>query len=82
MCGIGGILLSSNSEKHINDYENQLVKILNTLKERGPDEQSIRKYAPKIGLVHTRLSIQDPSGYRSTQVHSGGTSGDFAGTLA
>jgi len=58
MCGIGGFSLSVNE----NFYKNELDEIISRIDHRGPDDKGFyenQKYS--IGLVHTRLSIQDPS---------------------
>ena len=58
MCGFGGYILSREeiSPKNI------LEKILNQITHRGPDDQGVYENKDyKIGLAHTRLSIQDLS---------------------
>ena len=58
MCGIGGFSFSleTTSSKEI------LSKILNKISHRGPDDQGIYEdFGNKVGLAHTRLSIQDLS---------------------
>ena len=59
MCGIAGIVQSSNREiKPIS--ETVLKKMADTLRHRGPDDEGI--YCKKnIGLAHRRLSIIDIS---------------------
>jgi len=58
MCGIGGYSLFSNS----NLIEGNLLKISNAIAHRGPDDKgSYEDIDNKIGLVHSRLSIQDLS---------------------
>lgn len=58
MCGFGGYLLSREeiSPKNI------LAKIINQIIHRGPDDRGVYENKEhKIGLAHTRLSIQDLS---------------------
>lgn len=58
MCGIGGFsfCLEATPKKDI------LYKILDKIKHRGPDDIGIYEDQDnKVGLVHTRLSIQDLS---------------------
>ena len=58
MCGIGGFsfCLEATPGKDI------LYKILDKIKHRGPDDTGIYEDQDnKVGLVHTRLSIQDLS---------------------
>jgi len=58
MCGIGGFSLSSKTALS----KDILNKILNKIKHRGPDDCGIYEdHNNQIGLVHTRLSIQDLS---------------------
>ena len=58
MCGIGGLFLSPE-----NNFKREiLTKILTKISHRGPDDNGIYEDPKhKIGLVHTRLSIQDLS---------------------
>ena len=63
MCGIGGYSLSSEGNLNIEI----LKKISTKISHRGPDDNGIyQDYKSKIGLVHTRLSIQDlsPNGHQ------------------
>ena len=58
MCGFGGYLLSSDeiSQKKI------LPKIISQIIHRGPDDKGLYENNDyKVGLAHTRLSIQDLS---------------------
>ncbi len=58
MCGIGGFSLSSKTALS----KDILNKILDKIKHRGPDDCGIYEdHNNQIGLVHTRLSIQDLS---------------------
>ena len=58
MCGIGGFSLFSKSSLNFNNLE----KILDNIIHRGPDDQGMYKdIENRIGLVHSRLSIQDLS---------------------
>ena len=60
MCGIGGFSLSSKTALS----KDILNKILNKIKHRGPDDCGIYEdHINQIGLVHTRLSIQDLSSF-------------------
>lgn len=60
MCGIGGFSLSSKTALS----KNILNKILNNIKHRGPDDcGTYEDHNNQIGLVHTRLSIQDLSSH-------------------
>ena len=67
MCGIGGIHLSKSSGRSINSYEDAFLAIKKSLIERGPDDQNICIVNPRLGMVHTRLSIQDPDSIESKQ---------------
>ena len=63
MCGIGGYSLSSEGNLNIEI----LKKISTKISHRGPDDNGIYQDSKsKIGLVHTRLSIQDlsPNGHQ------------------
>lgn len=58
MCGIGGYSLFSDSQL----IEDNLIKISDAIAHRGPDDKgSYEDVDNKIGLVHSRLSIQDLS---------------------
>lgn len=58
MCGIGGFSLSAN-EKF---YKKELDEIISKIDHRGPDDKGFYENQKNcIGLVHTRLSIQDLS---------------------
>ena len=58
MCGIGGFFLSSD---FLLD-EDILTDILKKIDHRGPDDKGLfQDKESRIGLVHSRLSIQDPS---------------------
>ena len=58
MCGIGGFFLSCN----LSLEDKTLTKILNDIDHRGPDDKGLYKSIDsRVGLVHTRLSIQDLS---------------------
>lgn len=58
MCGIGGFSFASETLL----TKNILFKILNKIKHRGPDDDGIyENHNNKVGLVHSRLSIQDLS---------------------
>lgn len=60
MCGIGGFSLSSETSLS----KDILIKILNKIEHRGPDDSGIYEdHNHQIGLVHTRLSIQDLSSF-------------------
>ena len=52
MCGIAGV---------INYQKFNLQKVVDQLRHRGPDDQSIY-YHRDIALIHTRLAIQDIAG--------------------
>ena len=61
MCGITGFFIrneSTNIEKE-NTYSNFLTTSIESLKNRGPDNNN-KFYNKNIGLGHTRLSIIDP----------------------
>ena len=58
MCGIAGYSLSSD----ISLADDTLLKMLKKIVHRGPDDQGIfQDHRTKVGLVHSRLSIQDLS---------------------
>ena len=58
MCGFGGYLLSPDKIPP----KKVLTKIINQLTHRGPDDRGLYENEDhKIGLAHTRLSIQDLS---------------------
>jgi len=57
MCGIGGIVQFD----HTSPSERALDDMLVTLAHRGPDGHGIWRQGP-VALVHTRLSIIDPTG--------------------
>ena len=58
MCGIGGFSLSTSE----NFYKEELDKIISKIDHRGPDDKGFYENQNNcIGLVHTRLSIQDLS---------------------
>lgn len=49
MCGIAGI---------VNDYDIKINKLVDALRHRGPDDQTIYT-KDNVALIHTRLAIQD-----------------------
>ena len=58
MCGISGSSLSSP----VTLSEDQLKKILERIRHRGPDDQGVyQDIKNNITLFHTRLAIQDVS---------------------
>ncbi|MFZ4452177.1 asparagine synthase (glutamine-hydrolyzing) [Salibacterium aidingense] len=60
MCGITGWL---HFDKNMKENEGQIVKMMDTLHFRGPDEKNVYA-ADHIGFGHTRLIVIDPDGGR------------------
>lgn len=62
MCGVAGFVNLENKSFHGEEIEIVLEKQVQSLKHRGPDDSGVWvSESRKVGLCHTRLSIQDLS---------------------
>jgi len=65
MCGIAGFTYSDDSSR---DHRAIVSDMLQSIRHRGPDEQSIELH-DKLVLGHNRLVIMEPSGGQQPRVH-------------
>lgn len=65
MCGIAGII---DYKKPINPQNEIYKSMLNTMTNRGPDDEGMH-FSPHAGLFHKRLSVIDPKSSRQPMMY-------------